>query len=159
MPRELRDIQELFMLLDNKAAIVTGGNSGIGKAIVIALARQGASIAVDYVSHEDATDELEKEVRAFGDQVIGVDADVSKVSDLERLIAATVKAFGRLDIMVNNAGIENRTSVLETTEQQYEKVLQVNLKSAFFGTQLAAKQMIKQGGGGHIINITSVHED
>jgi len=70
-----------------------------------------------------------------------------------------VKAFGRLDIMVNNAGIETRTSILETTEQQYEKVLQVNLKSAFFGTQLAAKQMIKQGGGGHIINITSVHED
>jgi NAD(P)-dependent dehydrogenase (short-subunit alcohol dehydrogenase family) len=71
MPRELRNIQELFMLLDNKAAIVTGGNSGIGKAIVLALARQGASIAVDYVSHEDATDELEKEVRAFGDKVPG----------------------------------------------------------------------------------------
>jgi NAD(P)-dependent dehydrogenase (short-subunit alcohol dehydrogenase family) len=69
---------------------------------------------------------------------------VSKVADLERLIASTVKAFGRLDIMVNNAGIESRTSVLETTEQQYDKVLQVNLKSAFFGTQLAAKQMIKQ---------------
>ena len=61
--------------------------------------------------------------------------------------------------MVNNAGIESRTSILDTTEQQYEKVLQINLKSAFFGTQLAAKQMIKQGGGGHIINITSVHED
>jgi glucose 1-dehydrogenase len=70
-----------------------------------------------------------------------------------------VKAFGRLDIMVNNAGVETRTSVLDTTEQQYDKVLQINLKSAFFGTQLAAKQMIKQGGGGHIINITSVHED
>jgi glucose 1-dehydrogenase len=70
-----------------------------------------------------------------------------------------VKAFGHLDIMVNNAGIEHRTSVLETTEQQYDQVLQVNLKSAFFGTQLAARQMIKQGRGGRIINITSVHED
>ena len=70
-----------------------------------------------------------------------------------------VKAFGRLDIMVNNAGIETRTSVLDTTEEQYEKVLDINLKSAFFGTQIAAKQMIKQGGGGRIINITSVHED
>ena len=86
-------------------------------------------------------------------------ADVSMLAVLDRLIDTTVKAFGRLDIMVNNAGIETRTSILETTEQQYEKVLQVNLKSAFFGTQLAAKQMIKQGGGGHIINITSVHED
>jgi glucose 1-dehydrogenase len=147
------------MLLKNKVAIVTGGNSGIGKAIVLELARQGANVTVDYVCHPDATEELEKRCAALGDKAIGVDADVSKVADLERLIAATVKAFGQLDIMVNNAGIETRTSILDTTEQQYEKVLQVNLKSAFFGTQLAAKQMIKQGGGGHIINITSVHED
>ena len=147
------------MLLKNKVAIVTGGNSGIGKAIVLELARQGANVTIDYVSHPDATEELEKRVAALGDRAIGVEADVSKIADLERLISATVKAFGRLDIMVNNAGIETRTSVLETTEQQYEKVLQVNLKSAFFGTQLAAKQMIKQGGGGRIINITSVHED
>ena len=147
------------MLLDNKSAIVTGGNSGIGKAIVLELARQGARIVIDYVSHPDAAEELERQVAALGDQAIGVNADVSKVSDLERLIASTVKAFGRLDIMVNNAGIETRTSVLDTTEEQYDKVLEVNLKSAFFGTQLAAKQMIKQGGGGRIINITSVHED
>lgn len=147
------------MLLTNKVAIVTGGNSGIGKAIVLELARQGARIAVDYVSHPEATDEIEKQVASLGDQAIGVEADVSKLADLERLIATTVKAFGQLDIMINNAGIETRTSVLETTEPQYDKVLQVNLKSAFFGTQLAAKQMIKQGRGGRIINITSVHED
>ena len=147
------------MLLTKKVAIVTGGNSGIGKAIVLELAKQGANVVIDYVSHPDATEELEKKVASLGDQAIGVEADVSKVADLERLIAAAVKAFGRLDIMVNNAGIETCTSVLDTTEQQYDKVLQVNLKSAFFGTQLAAKQMIKQGGGGHIINITSVHED
>ena len=147
------------MFLKGKVAIVTGGNSGIGKAIVLELADQGASIAIDYVSHPDSTEELERKVAALGDRVIGVDADVSKVADLQRLIDAAVKAFGRLDIMVNNAGIETRTSVLDTTEQQYDAVLQVNLKSAFFGTQLAAKQMIKQGGGGHIINITSVHED
>jgi glucose 1-dehydrogenase len=114
---------------------------------------------IDYVSHPEATDELEKQVALLGDKAIGVQADVSKVADLERLIAAAVKAFGRLDIMVNNAGIETRTSVLETTEEQYQKVLDINLKSAFFGTQIAAKQMIKQGGGGRIINITSVHED
>jgi glucose 1-dehydrogenase len=147
------------MLLKNKVAIVTGGNSGIGKAIVLELAKEGANIAIDYVSHPNATDELEKQIVTLGDQAIGFVTDVSKVADLEKLIAATVKAFGRLDIMVNNAGVESRTSILDTTEQQYEKVLQVNLKSAFFGTQLAAKQMIKQGGGGRIINITSVHED
>jgi glucose 1-dehydrogenase len=147
------------MSLKNKVAIVTGGNSGIGKAIVLELARQGANITIDFVSHPDATDELEKQVAALGDQSIGVDADVSQVADLERLVAATVNAFGRLDIMVNNAGVETRTSILDTSEEQYEKVLRINLKSAFFGTQLAAKQMIKQGGGGHIINVTSVHED
>lgn len=147
------------MLLKNKVAIVTGGNSGIGKAIALELAKQGANIIVDYVSNPNATEELEKRIAALGDQAIGVDADVSQIADLERLVAATVKAFGRLDIMVNNAGVETRTSILDTTEEQYEKVLAINLKSAFFGTQLAAKQMIKQGGGGRIINITSVHED
>ena len=147
------------MLLKNKVAIVTGGNSGIGKAIVLELARQGANVVVDYVSHPEAADEVERQVAALGDRSIGVDADVSNVGDLERLIGAAVKAFGRVDIMVNNAGIETRTSVLDTTEEQYEKVLDINLKSAFFGTQIAAKQMIKQGGGGRIINITSVHED
>ena len=147
------------MSLKGKVAIVTGGNSGIGMAIVLELARQGANIVIDYISHPDATDELEKQVVALGDKAIGVDADVSKVADLENLVAAAVAQFGRVDIMVNNAGIETRTSVLDTTEAQYDKVLAVNLKSAFFGTQVAAKQMIKQGQGGRIINITSVHED
>jgi glucose 1-dehydrogenase len=147
------------MTLTGKVAIVTGGNSGIGKAIVLALAQAGANIVIDYVANEQATEELEKQVAALGDQSIGVDADVSKVEDLERLIKAAVDAFGRLDIMVNNAGIETRTSILDTTEAQYDKVMAVNLKSAFFGTQLAAKQMIAQGDGGRIINISSVHED
>jgi glucose 1-dehydrogenase len=147
------------MNLKGKVAIVTGGNSGIGLAIVLEFARQGASIVIDYVADPAATEALEKRVSALGDGVIGVQADVSKIADLERLVAAAVKAFGRVDIMVNNAGIETRTSVLDTSEAQYEKVLAINLKSAFFGTQLAARQMIKQGGGGRIINITSVHED
>ncbi len=145
--------------LSGKVAIVTGGNSGIGKAIVLALARAGANIVIDYVANEEATEELEQQVAALGDQSIGVDADVSKIEDLERLIKAAVDAFGRLDIMVNNAGIETRTSILDTTEAQFDKVMAINLKSAFFGTQLAAKQMIAQGGGGRIINISSVHED
>ena len=147
------------MSLHGKVAIVTGGNSGIGKAIVLALAEHGANIVIDYVSHPEATEELEQQVAALGDQAIGVDADVSKVADLERLVDAAVDTFGRLDIMVNNAGVETRTSVLDTTEAQYEKVMEINLKSAFFGTQIAAKQMIAQGDGGRIINITSVHED
>jgi glucose 1-dehydrogenase len=147
------------MSLQGKVAIVTGGNSGIGKAIALGLAKAGASIVIDYVANPEATDELEKEIATLGDQSIGVEADVSKVDQLQALVDAAVAKFGRIDIMVNNAGVETRTSVLDTTEAQYEKVLSINLKSAFFGTQLAARQMIKQGGGGRIINITSVHED
>lgn len=147
------------MDLKGKVAVVTGGNSGIGMAIVLELAKHGANIAIDYIAHPEATEALEQRVAAMGDQVIGVEADVSKVADLERLIDSTVKKLGRVDIMVNNAGVETRTSVLDTTEAQYDTVLQINLKSAFFGTQLAARQMIKQGGGGRIINISSVHED
>jgi len=147
------------MSLKNKIAIVTGGNSGIGQAIVVELARQGAGIVIDYVVHPEATAALEQEIAKLGDQSIGVDADVSKPADLQKLVDAAVGKFGRLDIMVNNAGVETRTSVLDTTEDQYDRVMSINLKSAFFGTQIAAKQMIKQGGGGRIINITSVHED
>ncbi len=147
------------MSLKNKVAIVTGGNTGIGQAIVLELARQGANIVIDYVAHPEATEALERKVAGLCDKCIGVDADVSKVADLEKLIGAAIGKFGKLDVMVNNAGIETRTSVLDTTEDQYDAVLNINLRSAFFGTQLAAKQMISQGGGGRIINITSVHED
>ena len=83
----------------------------------------------------------------------------ASMTDLQMLIDKAVSAFGRVDIMVNNAGVETRSSILDTTEDQYDRVLAINLKSAFFGTQIAGRQMIKQGSGGRIINITSVHED
>lgn len=147
------------MSLNGKVAIVTGGNSGIGKAIALGLARAGARIVIDYVANPEATAALEAEVAALGSEAIGVRADVSSVAELQTLVDAAVAKFGRLDIMVNNAGVETRTSVLDTTEAQYDKVLSINLKSAFFGTQVAAKQMVAQGDGGRIINVTSVHED
>src|ERR1700733_6650334 len=145
--------------LEGKVAIVTGGDTGIGSAVVPALAEKGAKVVIDYISNEEATEELEQKIAGLGEKAVGVEADVSKIEDLQRMVDTAVSSFGRLDVMVNNAGIETRTSVLDTTEGQFEKVIAVNLKSAFFGTQLAAKQMIAQGGGGRIINMTSVHED
>jgi glucose 1-dehydrogenase len=147
------------MSLEGKSAIVTGGNSGIGQACVLALAEAGANVVIDYISHPEATEELERKVAKLGERATGVKADVSKVADLQRLVDSAVKSFGRLDIMVNNAGIETRTGILDSTEGDFEKVIAINLKSAFFGTQLAAKQMIAQGDGGVIVNMSSVHED
>ena len=147
------------MSLHGKVAIVTGGNSGIGKAIALALAKAGANIVIDYIVHPEATEALEREIAALGDTAIGVAADVSQIDQLQGLMDQAVAKFGRIDVMINNAGVETRTSVLDTTEAQYDRVLSINLKSAFFGTQIAARQMLKQGSGGRIINITSVHED
>ena len=146
-------------LLQGKVAIVTGGNSGIGKAIVEYLAELGAQVVIDYRSHPEATEELEREIGAYGGCSFGVQADVSKLDEIQRLIDAAVAQFGRIDVMINNAGVETRTSVLDTTPEQYDKVLDVNLRGVFFATQYAAKQMIAQGDGGRIINISSVHED
>jgi len=147
------------MLLEGKTVVVTGGNSGIGEAIVLAAAAEGANVVVDYVSNAAAATSLTEQIEASGGKAIAIEADVSKIADLERLVRAAVDAFGRLDAFVNNAGIETRTSILDTTETDYERVMAINLKSAFFGTQLAAKQFIAQGGGGVVINISSVHED
>jgi glucose 1-dehydrogenase len=146
-------------MLDGKVAVVTGGNSGIGKAIVLELAAQGAQVVIDYVSRPEATEELERQIHALGERAVGVAADVSRTADVQKLVDAAVTSFGRLDVWVNNAGIETRTSILDTIEEQYDKVLAINLKSAFFATQAAAQQMIRQGGGGSVINVSSVHED
>ncbi|MFL5688516.1 MAG: SDR family oxidoreductase [Chloroflexota bacterium] len=147
------------MSLDGKAAIVTGSSSGIGRAIALEFARQGASVTINYHTGAAEADEVKSRIEASGGRAQIIQADVSRVADIAKLVDGTVSAFGRLDILVNNAGMETRTSTLETTEDQFDTVIAVDLKSAFFGVQLAAKQMIAQGGGGRIINISSIHED
>jgi glucose 1-dehydrogenase len=147
------------MGLDGKVAIVTGSDSGIGRAIAMEFARQGASVTINYHTDATAADATLHEIESSGGVAQVIQADVSRVADIAALVEGTVTAFGRLDILVNNAGIETRTSTLETTEAQFDVVIAVDLKSAFFGVQAAARQMIKQGGGGRIINISSIHED
>ncbi len=147
------------MLLDGKTIIVTGGNSGIGEAIVLAAAAEGANIVIDYVVDPNETTTIIDRIEGAGGHAVGVDADVSKPEDLHTMVQAAVTAFGRLDVIVNNAGVETRTSILDTDEEQFDRVMNINLKSAFFGTQFAAKQFIKQGSPGLVINISSVHEE
>ena len=149
-------LETLSNFLKGKVIIVTGGNSGIGKAIVEAVARLGARVVIDYRSHPEATQAIEQEIGELGGTCFGVQADVGKLDDLQRLVQEAVNRYGRLDVMVNNAGIETRTSILDTTPEDFDKVLNVNLRGVFFATQYAAKQMIAQGSGGRIINIASV---
>ena len=116
-------------------------------------------MVIDYVAHPEETTALIAKVEAAGGHAVGVQADVSQAADLHRMVATAVDTYGRLDVLINNAGIETRTSLLDTTEADFDKVIAINMKSAFFGTQAAAKQFITQGGGGLILNISSVHED
>ena len=127
--------ETLSMLLQGKVIIVTGGNSGIGKSIVEEVARLGARVVIDYRSHPEATEAIEEEIGELGGSCIGVQADVGKLEDLQRLVQAAVERYGRLDVMVNNAGIETRTSILDTTPEDFDKVLNVNLRGVFFATQ------------------------
>ncbi|WP_144804786.1 SDR family NAD(P)-dependent oxidoreductase [Curtobacterium sp. BH-2-1-1] len=147
------------MLLEGKTIVVTGGNSGIGEQICLAAAAEGANIVIDYVAHPEETESLIDRIEHAGGHAVGVDADITRADDLHRMVQKAVDAFGSLDVLVNNAGIEDRKSLLEETEDGYDKVMAVNMKSAFFGTQAAAKQFIAQGHGGLILNISSVHED
>ncbi len=147
------------MMLQGKSVVVTGGNSGIGESIVLAAAAEGANVVIDYVAHPEETSDLIAKVEAAGGHAVGVQADVSQAADIHRMVQTAVDSYGRLDVLVNNAGIETRTSLLDTTEADFDKVMAINMKSAFFGTQAAAKQFITQGGGGLVLNISSVHED
>jgi glucose 1-dehydrogenase len=147
--------------LAGKTVIVTGGATGIGAAIATCAARAGATVIVDYVVAPE-------EAEAFAANLEGQDAagsveafeaDVSNVGQVQALVAEAVRRYGRLDVLVNNAGIETRQSLLETTEADYDRVLGIDLKGAFFAAQAAARQFIAQGGGGVIVNVSSVHED
>ncbi len=147
------------MLLEGKTIVVTGGNSGIGEQICLAAAAEGANIVIDYVAHPEETESLIDRIEHAGGHAVGIDADITRADDLHRMVQKAVDAFGSLDVLVNNAGIEDRKSLLEETEDGYDEVMAVNMKSAFFGTQAAAKQFIAQGHGGLVLNISSVHED
>jgi glucose 1-dehydrogenase len=143
--------------LEGKVAIVTGASSGIGYAIAQLFAKHGAAVAINYLAHADEAKRLVEEVEAAGGRAIALKGDVSDAGDVEALVATTVKTFGRLDVLVNNAGIEQHTPLLEIGEEDWDRTIAVNLKGPFLCTQAAARRMQKEGGS--IVNISSIHED
>ena len=144
--------------LKNQVAVVTGGGSGIGKAACLLLAEEGASVAVVDI-HGDHAESVAGAIRGRHGKAIGITADVSNASDVQRMLARALDEWGLIDILVNNAGIILQASAIDLTEQQWDKVLGNNLKSCFLCSQTFARQMIQQGRGGRIVNISSIHAE
>lgn len=154
------------MRLEGKVAVVTGSSQGIGEAIAIRLAEEGAKVVINYRSHpegaEDALNQVKAAAKGSGDCYLAgikVQADLSVIEDINHLIAESIEQLGQVDILVNNAGIEKHAPFWDVTEADYDKVLDVNLKGVFFATQAVAKHLIETKRPGKIINISSVHED
>jgi glucose 1-dehydrogenase len=147
------------MHLQGKIAIVTGAGTGIGQAIALAFAQEGAAVVVDYVGDASVAKDTITKITVMGGKSLAVDADISMPDQVNALIRQTVAAFGKLDIFVNNAGIEKKFAFVDYPLEEWQKIMAVNLTGPFLCSQAAAKQMIAQGGGGRIINISSIHED
>lgn len=148
---EDRDMAEL----QNKVAIVTGGSRGIGAAIALELAKNGAKVVINYNSNSTAADKMVAEIEEIGGQAYAVQADVSKSEDAAKLVQAAVEKFGQLDILVNNAGITRDTTFKNMTEEDWRKVIDVNLNSVYNTTSPALPHLI-EAEAGRIINISSI---
>ena len=147
------------MSLEGKIALVTGAASGIGKSIAVELARQGAGVVVNYHSDKDPGQPVVDEITAAGGKAVTIQADVSNSDDINRMFQQAVEKFGKVDVLVNNAGIEHQTPFLEKSEQEWDHTLAVDLKGPFLCTQAAARDMVRRKERGTIISISSVHED
>jgi 3-oxoacyl-[acyl-carrier protein] reductase len=141
--------------LQGKKALVTGGSRGIGRAISLTFGREGADVAVNFRRNQEKALEVVEEIQSMGQDAIEVRADVSVKSDVLGMVDTVIKRFGRIDILVNNAGIGRGVPIIDMTEEDWDAVLDVDLKGVFLCTQAVAKEMMKQGGG-KIINIASL---
>ena len=143
------------MKLSGKVAVITGAARGIGRACAERFLSDGCKVVISDVDG----DNLAKTAGELGrpDDLRMIVCDVAKRADVDRLVATAVKEFGRIDIMVNNAGVARNQEFLDITETDFDEIIGINLKGAFFGVQAAARQMVAQGGGGVIINMSSVN--
>lgn len=143
------------MLLEGKTAIITGASRGIGKAIALTLAKSGANVAINFSNNEKAALEVAKEAEKFGVKALAIKADVSKSHEVENFINTVLNEFGSIDILVNNAGITKDNLLIRMSEEEFNQVMDVNLKGVFNFTKAVSKLMIKKRAG-KIINVSSV---
>jgi NAD(P)-dependent dehydrogenase (short-subunit alcohol dehydrogenase family) len=140
--------------LEGRGAIVTGGATGIGRVIASALAREGCHVAINYVGAADQADEAVRELRGLGVEAIALKADVRQAGEVQSMIGAAARTFGRLDVLVNNAAVQTEGAFLDVSEDDWDRVIDTNLKGTFLCTQAAARHMVKSGGGS-VVNIGS----
>ena len=145
--------------LEGKIALVTGSSQGIGQGVAVRLAQEGAKIVVNYHSHPEGADDTLKQIHDAGSEGIAIQADLGQTAEIDSLIQQSLAKYGQIDILVNNAGLEKRAPFWEVTEADYDLVLEVNLKGVFFTTQAFVKQLISRKAPGHVINMSSVHEE
>ncbi len=145
------------MRLKDRVAIVTGASRGIGQAIALGLAREGAAVVVNNARADGSAAEVAHRICASGGRALAVPADIRDLEEQDRLVASAVEQFGRLDTLVNNAGVEFREPFLQARPETWDQTLAVNLKAPYFLSQKAAVVMIRSGGG-KIVNISSVHD-
>jgi len=143
------------MKLDSKVALVTGSSRGVGKAVALGFAKNGADVVINYTANQEAADNVVSEIESIGRKAIAVKADVAVLSDVNNLVNAGVDKFGKLDILVNNAGFTRPAMMVKMSEDQWDQVVDIHLKGAFMCSQAAARHM-KEQNSGKIINVTSV---
>lgn len=143
--------------LKGKVALVTGAARGIGRGIALTLAQEGARVAINYVNHADAAEEVVRTIRDAGGEAVSIQADVGRFEDAESLVKATVDHFSRIDILVNNAGIVSRKPILEVPLEEWDRVVHTNFYGCFYCSRLVGQHMVGRGGGGKIISISSIH--
>jgi glucose 1-dehydrogenase len=147
------------MRLQGRKALVTGSSKGIGRGIALRLAQEGADVVINYNSDPRGAEEARAEVEALGRKAVTIKANLGVVAEVRDLVARSADALGGLDVLVNNAGIEKHALFWDVTEQDYDAVLDVNLKGVFFATQAFVQACRAAGKPGKVINISSVHEE
>ncbi len=143
------------MRLKDKIALVTGSSRGVGRAVALGFAKEGAKVVINYTSNENAANEVVDAIQSMGSEAIAVKADVAKKKDAEGLVGAAVDTFGKIDILVNNAGFTRPALMIKMTEDQWDQVVDIHLKGAFLCSQAAGVRM-KEQNSGKIINVMSV---